>query len=194
MLQLSAKQLFTGVDKKLVLPPCHHSDTGDTFCKAGQAKHHGTRAASGQEALLRCRSAAQARGYSQDRPAPGGQSLIGALTFLFLLWHDPVDLVGLRDVQLGPVRHLLEVRALVQGAAQSCLPSGRLRFVAFFELAFKNSPGLKQSKKTNPPHELCKSPQPPGQRSWGCREHFALPTFLPPAPSQPPHAYSTFCS
>lgn len=76
---------------------------------------------------------------------PGGQPLLRTLTFLFLLWHDPVDLVGLRDVQLGPVCHLLEVGAFVQGTAQARLPCSRFRFITFFEFAFENSPGLKQT-------------------------------------------------
>lgn len=79
--------------------------------------------------------------HSRAQPFPG------QLTLLLLLWHDPVDLVGLGDVQLGPVCHLLKVGALVQGAAKPRLPRGRLRFVAFLELAFENSPSLKQRMK-----------------------------------------------
>lgn len=130
-----------GRGKKPVLPPPATAVTQGT-----STKHHSTRAESVQEAPLSYRSAAQAHGYSRGPTCTGGQSLIGALTFLFLLWHNPVDLVGLGDVQLGSVCHLLEVRALVQSTAQPCLPRGWLRFVTFFELAFENSPGLKQQQ------------------------------------------------
>lgn len=85
-------------------------------------------------------------GWTQSR----AQCCAGELTLLLLLWHDPINLVGLGDVQLGPVCHLLKVRALVQGAAKPRLPRGWLCFVAFLELAFENSPGLKQRRKKKP--------------------------------------------
>jgi len=101
-------------------------------------------------------------GVGQQHPVP--MSFNGALTFLLLLWHDPVHLVGLRDVQLGSVCHLLKVRALVQGTAQPCLPGGRLCFVTFFEFAFENSPSLKQSKNEITLHASSANPFGPKSR------------------------------
>lgn len=101
-------------------------------------------------------------GVGQQHPVP--MSFNGALTFLLLLWHDPVHLVGLRDVQLGSVCHLLKVRALVQGTAQPCLPGGWLCFVTFFEFAFENSPSLKQSKNEITLHASSANPFGPKNR------------------------------
>lgn len=106
-----------------------------------------------------------------------GHAFAGELTFLLLLWHDPVDLVGLRDVQLGPVCHLLKVRALVQSAAKPRLPRGRLRFVTFLELAFENSPGLKQrmQKKKNPKKILpVSSTEPLREEELGLQRAFCI--------------------
>jgi len=71
------------------------------------------------------------------------------LTLLLFIRDDAVDLVGLGDVQLRPVRHLLEVRALVQGAAEPGFPGRRLSLVSLFELAFEHGPGLKNTRKAD---------------------------------------------
>lgn len=56
---------------------------------------------------------------------------------------DPVDLVGLRDVQLVPLRDLLEVGAFVERAPEPGLPHGGVGLVPPLpELAFIHGPGL----------------------------------------------------
>lgn len=114
-------------------PPCHPRGHLQSRTGTEQGRTSTEHSRAGQGAVLRC---------CAHRMDP--QSLPGELTLLLLLWHDPVDLVGFRDVQLGPVCHLLKVGALVQGAAEPRLPRGRLGFVTLLELAFENSPGLKQ--------------------------------------------------
>lgn len=67
-----------------------------------------------------------------------------ALTFLGTLRDDAVNFVGVWDVQLAPVHQLLEVVALVEGAAQPRLPGRRVRLVdPLPKLAFKQRPGLR---------------------------------------------------
>lgn len=67
-----------------------------------------------------------------------------ALTFLGTLRDDAVHFVGVRNVQLAPLHQLLEVVALVEGAAQPGLPGRRVRFVdPLPKLAFKQRPGLR---------------------------------------------------
>lgn len=53
---------------------------------------------------------------------------LARLRFLTLLAerHQAVHLVGLRDVQLGALRHLGELGALVEGAAEAGLPGRRV--------------------------------------------------------------------
>lgn len=64
------------------------------------------------------------------------------LTLLLLLGHDAVDFVRFRNVELGALGHLLEVRAFIESTAKSRLPGGRFSLVPLLVLAFKNSPGL----------------------------------------------------
>lgn len=67
-----------------------------------------------------------------------------ALTFLGTFRDDAVNFVGVWDVQLAPVHQLLEVVALVEGAAQPRLPGRRVGLVdALPKLAFKQRPGLR---------------------------------------------------
>lgn len=69
---------------------------------------------------------------------------VRALTFLGALRDDAVNFVGVRNVQLAPVHQLLEVVALVEGAAQPRLPGRRVRLVdALPKLAFEERPGLR---------------------------------------------------
>lgn len=53
---------------------------------------------------------------------------IGEHTIFTLLagGYQSVDFVGLGDVQLGSLRHLAKLGALVEGAAQSRLPASRI--------------------------------------------------------------------
>lgn len=70
--------------------------------------------------------------------------VVCALTFLGSLRDDAVDFVGVWYVQLAPLYQLLEVVALVEGAAQPRLPGWRVRFVdPLPKLAFKERPGLR---------------------------------------------------
>lgn len=56
---------------------------------------------------------------------------------------DPVDLVGLRDVQLVPLRDLHEVGAFVERTPEPGLPHGGVGLVPPLPvLAFIHSPGL----------------------------------------------------
>lgn len=55
---------------------------------------------------------------------------------------DPVDLVGLSDVQLVAFWNLLEVNAFVESAPEPGLPHGGVGLVPLPELALINSPGL----------------------------------------------------
>ena len=65
------------------------------------------------------------------------------LTFLGALRDDPVHFVGVRDVQLAPVHQLIEVIALVQGAAEASLPGGGVQLIdPLPELSFEQRPGL----------------------------------------------------
>lgn len=58
--------------------------------------------------------------------------------------HDLVHLVRLGDVQLAPLGHLLEVSALVEGAAQPRLPGGGVGLVRpFVVLPLVDSPSLR---------------------------------------------------
>lgn len=62
---------------------------------------------------------------------------------------DPVDLVGLGDVQLVAFGNLLEVGAFVEGAPEPGLPHGGVGPVPPLpELAFINSPGLSGYKRS----------------------------------------------
>lgn len=56
--------------------------------------------------------------------------------------HQAVHLVGLWDVQLGTLCHLLELCALVEGAAEASLPGRWAVTAAIIQLAFKVGPGL----------------------------------------------------
>lgn len=56
--------------------------------------------------------------------------------------HQAVHLVGLRDVQLRALCHLLELGALVEGAAEAGLPRRRAVTAAIVQFAFKVGPGL----------------------------------------------------
>lgn len=62
---------------------------------------------------------------------------------LFADGHQAVDLVGLGDVQLGSVQHLLELGALVESTAQAGLPGGRVVLLPIRQLAFELRPGLR---------------------------------------------------
>lgn len=56
---------------------------------------------------------------------------------------DKVDFIGLSDVQLVAFRDLLEVCALVECAAETGLPHGRVSFIPPLPvLALVHSPGL----------------------------------------------------
>lgn len=56
---------------------------------------------------------------------------------------DTVDLIGLSDVQLVAFRDLLEVCALVERTAETCLPHGGVSFILPLPVfALVNSPGL----------------------------------------------------
>lgn len=55
---------------------------------------------------------------------------------------EPVDLVGLRDVQLGSLRNLLELRTLVKSAAETRLPASRVVLTAVRQLSLKLRPCL----------------------------------------------------
>lgn len=57
--------------------------------------------------------------------------------------HQPVNLVGLRDVQLGAFRHLGELGALVEGAAEAGLPGRRVVVAAVAQFALKLRPRLR---------------------------------------------------
>lgn len=58
--------------------------------------------------------------------------------------HDLVHLVRLGDVQLAPLGHLLEVGALVEGAAQPRLPGGGVSLVRpFVVLPLVDGPSLR---------------------------------------------------
>lgn len=60
---------------------------------------------------------------------------------------DQVDLVRLRDIQLVAFRDLLEVRALVEGAAKSGLPHSGVGFVpALSVFALVHGPGLSRTR------------------------------------------------
>lgn len=70
------------------------------------------------------------------------------LLFLTLLAerHQAVHLVGLRDVQLGALRHLGELGALVEGAAEAGLPGRRVvaaAAAAVAQFALKLRPRLR---------------------------------------------------
>lgn len=74
----------------------------------------------------------------------------GGLTFLGALGDDAVNFVGVRDVQLAPVHQFFKVIALVEGAAQACLPCRRVGFVdALPKLAFEQRPGLQTGPRGN---------------------------------------------
>lgn len=67
------------------------------------------------------------------------------LLFLTLLAerHQAVHLVGLRDVQLAALRHLGELGALVEGAAEAGLPGRRVVVAAVAQFALKLRPRLR---------------------------------------------------
>lgn len=44
--------------------------------------------------------------------------------------HNPVDFVGVGDVQLAALTHLTEVSTLVEGTAEPCLPGGGVLLVS----------------------------------------------------------------
>lgn len=56
----------------------------------------------------------------------------------------PVHLVGFGDVQLSSLHHLRELRALVEGAAQTRLPGRRVVLTPFRQLPFKLRPRLQE--------------------------------------------------
>lgn len=63
--------------------------------------------------------------------------------------HNPVDLVGVGDVQLAARMHLTEVGALVEGTAEPRLPGGGVILVnALYVLALVYGPGLGMSRGT----------------------------------------------
>lgn len=57
-----------------------------------------------------------------------------------------VNLVGIRDVQLSPLHHLAELRALVEGAAQPGLPGRRVVLDVVGQFPFKLRPRLHSTK------------------------------------------------
>lgn len=59
----------------------------------------------------------------------------------------PVHLVGLGDVQLSSLHHLRELRALVEGAAQTRLPGRRVVLTPFCQLPFKLRPRLQEDRR-----------------------------------------------
>lgn len=63
-------------------------------------------------------------------------------TLLFLLWHNPVHFVRLRDIKLGSVSNFLKIWALVECTAQSGLPCRWFSFIPLLKLPFKNRPRL----------------------------------------------------
>lgn len=56
--------------------------------------------------------------------------------------HQAVDLVRLRDVQLGSIHHLVKLRTLVEGAAQTGLPGRRVVLIPVRQLPFELGPRL----------------------------------------------------
>lgn len=68
------------------------------------------------------------------------------VTSLCRFWNDPVDFVRLGGVQLGSVRQLIKVVALVEGTAKSGFPRGVIWLVhAFFIFPLEQSPRLEHS-------------------------------------------------
>lgn len=59
----------------------------------------------------------------------------------------PVHLVGFGDVQLSSLHHLRELRALVEGAAQTRLPGRRVVLTPFRQLPFKLRPRLQEDRR-----------------------------------------------
>lgn len=75
----------------------------------------------------------------------------GGLTFLGALGDDAVNFVRVRDVQLAPLHQLLEVVALVEGAAEARLPGRRVRLVdPLPKLALEESPCLQRGRRVKP--------------------------------------------
>ncbi len=61
---------------------------------------------------------------------------------------EPVNLVGLRNVQLSSFHHLHKLGTLVEGAAQTSLPRRRVVLFPVRQLPFKLRPGLRRSEVT----------------------------------------------
>jgi len=76
-------------------------------------------------------------------------------TLLFLLWHNPVHFVRLRDVKLGSVSNFLKIWALVECTAQSGLPCRWFSFISLLKLPFKYRPRLRKHmlSQTSPQHQ-----------------------------------------
>lgn len=82
------------------------------------------------------------------------------------LRHNLVHLVGLGDVQLAPLRHLLEVGALVEGTAETCLPGGGVSLVRpLVVLPLVDGPRLPE--RGCPVLQELPTPQPPALLSKG---------------------------
>lgn len=96
--------------------------------------------------------------------------------------HDLVHLVRLGDIQLAPLGHLLEVAALVEGAAQPRLPGGGVGLVRpFVILPLVDGPSLQD--RECPVHNLTRVSSvqrgPPGYESTGVGGQWGTGTVCP---------------
>lgn len=95
-------------------------------------------------------------------------SLAGGTCIPSAVAHDLVHLVRLGDVQLAPLGHLLEVRAFVEGAAQSRFPGGWVRLVrALVVFALVDGPSLREERGLRWAQGLEEPGGWVGARSWG---------------------------